>query len=186
MQVRDTNRNRRGMLVVGLVCLACQLALAPNVGMGYGRMNFAVIYATIFALSVGGRRGVLCGFAAGLVYDLSTTGPVGLMALLLTVASLVLGTQERNRLVDGLASTLATFGVTSLAVILAYHLVMLAVGQASGLGDVLVMRTLPSFALTFLAFVPFACVACRSAQGETGNPVRRQGRGSHFDLRGLR
>lgn len=186
MQVNDSGVSRRGMLVLGIVCLVLQLAIAPNLGLGNGRMNFALIYAVVFALSVGGRRAVACGFVAGLVYDLSTTGPIGLMAMLLTIASLVLGVQDRNRMMDGLPSTLATFGVASLAVIFCYHLAMLLMGQASDLGDVLVMRTLPSFALTFLAFLPFGYFLCRSAEGNSGNPLRRQGRGSHFDLRGLR
>lgn len=185
MQVNDSNRRRRSILVLGLVCLFLQLALAPSIGMGNGRINFALIYAAIFALEVGGQAGVLCGFFAGLVFDLSTTGPIGLMALLLTVTSAVLGVEERNRFVDGLPAMLAAFGVASLLVIFVYHLMMLFVGDATSLGDVLLMRTLPTFALTFVAFLPFAYVLCRSAEGGSGGGFRRSRRGSHFDIRGL-
>lgn len=185
MQVNDTNRRRRGIWVLGLVCLFLQLALAPNIGMGNGRINFALIYAAVFALSEGGVAGVLCGFFAGLVFDLSTTGPIGLMALLLTVMSSVLGVEERNRLVDGFAHTLSTFGVASLVVIFVYHLMMLFLGDATDLGDVLLMRTLPTFALTFIAFLPFAYFLCRSAEGGSGGAHRRSRRGGRFDIRGL-
>lgn len=185
MQVNDANRKRRNILVLGLVCLLLQLALAPNVGLGNGRIDFAIIYAAIFALAVGGRAGVLCGFFAGVVYDLSTTGPIGLMALLLTVMASVLGIEERNRLVDGLPSTLATFGVSSLVVTFVYHLMMLFLGQASDLADVLLLRTLPSFALTFVAFLPFAYFLCRSSEKGTGGGFRRRRRGGRFDVRGL-
>lgn len=185
MQVNDTNRNRRGMLVLGLACLLLQLALAPNVGIGNGRINFALIYAALVALMVGGRTGVISGFFAGLVFDLSTTGPIGLMALLLTVMASVLGLEERNRLADGLPQTLTTFGVASLAVVFVYHLMMLFVGQATDLGDVLLLRTLPTFALTFVAFIPFAYFLCRSSEGGSGGGLRRRRRGGRFDIRGL-
>lgn len=186
MQVNDQGRNRRSMLWLGILCLVLQLALAPNIGVGNGRINFALIYAAVFSLAVGGREGVLCGFFAGLLFDLSTTGPIGLMALLLTGMAYALGLEERNRFADGFPATLATFGVASLAVIFLYHLSMLVAGQASGLIDVLVMRTLPTFALTFVAFMPFAWFLCRSAEGGTGGLGRGRGRrGGHFELRGL-
>lgn len=184
MQVTDTSRNRRSMLWLGVACLVLQLALAPNIALGNGRINFALIYAAVFSLSVGGREGVLCGFFAGLVFDLSTTGPIGLMALLLTVMSYLLGAEERNRMADGFPATLAQFGVASLTVIFAYHLAMLMAGQADGIIDVLFMRTLPTFALTFIAFMPFAYVLCRSAEGSQGRFGRKR-RGNHLDMRGL-
>lgn len=185
MQVNDTSRNRRSMLWLGVACLVLQLALAPNIALGNGRVNFALIYAAVFSLSVGGREGVLCGFFAGLVFDLSTTGPIGLMALLLTVMSYALGAEERNRMADGFPATMALFGMASLSVIFVYHLSMLLAGQATDLVDVLVMRTLPTFALTFVAFIPFAYFLCRSAEGAAGGIGRRRRGGNHLDMRGL-
>lgn len=184
MQVNDQSRNRRSMLWLGILCLVLQLALAPSIGVGNGRINFALVYAAIFSLAVGGRDGVLCGFVAGIVFDLSTTGPIGLMALLLTGMAYVLGLEERNRFADGFPAVMATFGVASLAVIFLYHLCMLVSGQAADLIDVIVMRTLPTFALTFVAFMPFAWFLCRSAEGTAGGLGRRR-RGGHFELRGL-
>lgn len=185
MQVNDANRKRRGIWILGLVCLFLQLGLAPYIGLGNGRINFALVYAAIFSLAVGGQAGVLCGFFAGLVFDLSSTGPIGLMALLLTVMAAVLGIEERNRMVDGFPSTLSAFGLASFVVIFVYHLMMLFVGDATSLADVVLMRTLPTFALTFVAFMPFAYFLCRSAEGSSGNGLRRSRRGGHFDIRGL-
>lgn len=184
MQVNDTSHNRRSMLWLGVACLVLQLALAPNLALGNGRINFALAYAAVFALSVGGREGVLCGFFAGLVFDLSTTGPIGLMALLLTVMSYLLGNEERNRMADGFPTTMALFGVSSLVVVFLYHLAMLVAGEAGDLIDVIVMRTLPTFALTFVAFLPFAYFLCRNAEGAAGRLGRRR-RGNHLDMRGL-
>lgn len=98
MQVKDSNKNKRSIGWLALACLVLQLAVAPNFGIGNGRINFALIFSAVVALTIGGRTGVLCGFLAGFVFDLSTTGPVGLMALLLTVSSFQMGMECRNRL----------------------------------------------------------------------------------------
>lgn len=143
------------------------------------------MYAACYALIVGGRYGVVVGFVAGLVYDLSTTGPIGLMTLLLTVMSYVLGAEERNRFADGLPQSLATFGIAALAVEFAYHFVMLMMGQASSFADVLLVRTLPSFALTFVVFIPFGYFFTREALGARPRRVHRQHGGGHYSTKGL-
>lgn len=186
MQVTDENKNRVASLVMALLCLLLQVGVAPNLGLGEGRMNFALVYAACYALSIGGRRGVLAGFFAGLVYDLCTTGPVGLMAMLLTIMAYVLGIEERNRFADGLPQCLVTFGLGCLAVEVAYHFAMLMVGQASSLTDVLVIRALPSFALTFIVFLPFGYFFARDARGGARTRrVRRPRGGGHYSTKGL-
>lgn len=156
MQVADRNRDARTLAVLAVVCLVLQLALAPNVGLGNGRANFALVFALCVALQQGGRRAVIAGFAAGLVFDLSTTGPVGLMAFCLTVSSYVMGLGGRDRMSGDLASAATSAAACIVAVSLAYHLAMFLVGQASSLIDVVVFRTLPTALLTFVAFLPFA------------------------------
>lgn len=185
MQVKDTNKNRVSTLVVGLICLVLQLGVAPNLGLGEGRMNLALVFAACYALIVGGRSGVVVGFFSGLVYDLSTTGPIGLMTLLLTVMSYFLGVEERNRFADGFPQSLVTFGIASLAVEFAYHFVMLAMGQASSFADAFLVRTLPSFALTFVVFMPFGYYFTREALGARPRRVHRQRGGGHYSTKGL-
>lgn len=186
MQVNDANKNRVAALVVGLLCLFLQVGVAPNLGLGEGRMNLALVYAGCYALSVGGRKGVAAGFIAGLVYDLSTTGPIGLVAMLLTAMAYFLGAEERNRFADGLPQCLASFGISCLAVELAYHFVMLMMGQASSLGDAFVIRALPSFALTFVVFLPFGYYFAHDARTASHNKrVRRPRGGGHYSTKGL-
>lgn len=156
MQVADRNRDMRTIVVLAVVCLVLQLALAPNVGLGNGRANFALVFCACVALSRGGKRAVIAGFVAGLVFDLSTTGPVGLMAFCLTCASYLMGLEGRDRMSGDLASAATTFAVAALGVSFVYHLAMLLVGQADSLIDVLVFRTIPTALLTFVAFLPFA------------------------------
>ena len=182
MPKRDANRNRYGNIILAVVCFVLQLALAPNLGFGNGRFNFAVIYAFCISLLVGGRRGVVYSFFAGLVFDLSTTGPIGLMALLLTIDSYVLGLEERNRFADGSAACISSFAISSFVVIFAYHLTMLAMGQAESFTDAFVLRTLPTYAMTFVAYLFFNHHFTKDA---TGGVSARPRRGSHYSVKGL-
>ncbi|MGI6755387.1 MAG: rod shape-determining protein MreD [Atopobiaceae bacterium] len=182
MPKKDANRSRYGNIILALICFVLQLALAPNLTLGAGRFNFALIYAFCIAFLIGGRRAVIHGFMAGLIFDLATTGPFGLMTLLLCVMSYLLGLEGRNRFADGLGAALSSFAVSSFAVILIYHLTMLALGDASSLADVLIWRVLPSFALSFVAFCIFAWYFARdAAAGVSARPKR----GSHYSMKGL-
>ncbi|MDM8270919.1 rod shape-determining protein MreD [Thermophilibacter provencensis] len=181
MIVADKNRDVRTCVVLAVVCLVLQLALAPNLGLGNGRANLALVFASLMALLMGGSRGVIAGFVAGLVFDLSTTGPIGLMAFCLTVSSFVLGLEGRDRMSGDFASSVALFSGASLIVSLVYHLAMLLVGQASSFIDVLFLRTLPTAVLSIAFFLPFAYyfARLRSSGPSLG------GRGGHFSTKGL-
>lgn len=187
MQVADKNRDRRDVAVLALVCAVLQLALAPNIALGNGRANFALIFTACIAFNVGGRKGVLAGFFAGLFFDLSTTGPIGLMAGCCATAAYLMGQDGRNRMSGELGASVVEFSVATLAVSLVYHLAMLMVGQSSSLIDVLFLRTLPTAALTIVAFLPFALVFSRSTGGGPSLSVggRRRGGGAHLSTRGL-
>lgn len=188
MQVKDAGKTRRGTLALGMGCLLLQLAVAPHVTLGNGYANFGLVYAGVVALAIGGRKGVIAGFVGGLVFDLTSTTPIGLMAMILTVFGYVVGMEARNRFGDGLASALTTFGMGSLGVMLAYHLTMLLLGDASNLYDCLMLRAFPSFALTFLAFLPFAYWQVRATgkgRGRSkGSPGSHRG-SSHYDVSNL-
>ncbi|MGN0075710.1 MAG: rod shape-determining protein MreD [Parafannyhessea sp.] len=175
MQVKDTNKNKRSIGWLALVCLVLQLAVAPNLALGNGRINFALIFSAVVALTIGGRTGVACGFLSGLVFDLSTTGPVGLMALLLTISSFQMGMECRNRLAGEVGPSMMLFAIHAVLVSLFYHVAMLIVGQASSIFDVIVQRTLPTLLLTVIAFIPFAIIYSR---GE-GTGLGGRQRGSH-------
>ena len=184
MRVNDANRNRKLIAVVGLVCGVAQLALVPYLGIAQGRANLCLVAAACLALAIGGRVTVAAGFVAGLVFDLTTTGPVGLMAFELTLASFLLGLEARNRLSDDWSGSLQLFVVCALGVELAYGLAMLLVGQAGDLLGVLGLRTLPSVLLDVVSFV-LVGMLCRRLSGSSGHasfgpkPSLGGGRGRH-------
>jgi len=177
MQVNDINKNRHDSLVLALVCFLLQVALAPHLALANGHINFALIYCAVMALTVGGGFGVGCGFLAGLVFDLSTTGPMGLMTLLLTIASFVMGMETRNRLKDDVSAAVILFLIVSLLTCLLYNLAMFLVGLSGSLVDMLFLRTIPTFVLTSLAFLPFAYLNSRGSASRTlGLGLRGSGR----------
>lgn len=190
MQVADRGRETRDTIVLAVLCLVLQLALAPNVALGSGHPNFALIFSACVAMQVGGTRGVVAGFVSGLLFDLSSTTPIGLMAFCLTVASFCLGLEQRNRMAGDLGSAMGLFCAATLGVSLVYHLAMLLVGQASSIIDVVIFRALPAALLTVVFFVPFAYYYSRvrvsgPGIGGAGSLKAGAGRGTHFTRRGL-
>ena len=185
MQIQDRNRQRRTIVVLAVICGVLQLSFAHVIGLGSGHPNFALVFALCMALTRGGTTGVVCGFAAGLFFDLTTTGPMGLMALLLTVCAYLIGYKVRNGLAENTQAALVQGAIASFGVSLVYSLAMLVTGDASSILDVVVFRALPTALLSFLAFIPFALVLSRRGRqgmasgGAIGRTLgsRRGGRG---------
>ena len=165
MQVADRNRSHRTIVVLAVVCAVLELALAPNVALGLGRINFALVFAGCMAFSFGGRTGVISGFAAGLFFDLCTTGPIGLMALLCTVSAYLLGAEVRNKIATEPGHTVVEFAIATVIVSLLYHLMMLVMGDGSSIFDALFLRTVPTALLTVIAYLPFMLVLSRRDGG---------------------
>lgn len=155
MQIQDTNRYRHDAIVLGIVCLMLQLAVAPYIAIANGHPNFAFIFSATFALTVGGPTGVAMGFAAGIVYDLGASSPMGLMAFLLTLSSYILGIEARNKLNDDPGAALVNGLISCFAVSLLYGLAMLLTGSSTSFIDMILTRSLPSFFLTALFAIPF-------------------------------
>lgn len=182
MRVADRNRETRTTVVLAVVCLVAQLALAPNVALGNGRANFCLVFAASVALASGGTRAVVSGFVAGLVFDLSSTGPVGLMAFCLTLAAFALSGTARERVAGDFVPCVSRFAVIDGAVALVYHLAMLLVGQSDSLIDAVALRALPTAALTLVAFLPFAYLLTRVRV--PGSSLGSPRSGSHLPKRG--
>ena len=182
MQVKDHNRSRRSVASISAICFVCQFVLAPNIALGNGHPNFAFVCAALIALTVGGQAGVVGGFVCGLVYDLTATSPLGLMAGLLTIAAFVLGGEVRDRMVEDHMATIIPVGIAAFAVSLIYHLAMYVVGLEASLVDLIFLRTLPTALLTLIAYLPFAFGVGRR-HGGSGPTLGGSSRGgSHYAL----
>lgn len=188
MQVSDRNKNKQYVTTLAIVCGVLQLALAPSIQLGAGVASFALVFAACIALMQGGRTGIICGFCAGLFFDLTTTGPIGLMAFELTVTAFVLGMEGRNRLAEDTSAAVRDYAIAAFAVSVFYGIAMLIVGQSSSFVDAVFVRAIPTAILDVIAFLPFAYYLSRG----TGTPSLMGGRhssggrrGGHFSSRGL-
>lgn len=156
MIVNDSNKRRRVVLALFSVCAVAEAALGPNVAIAGGHINFMLIFSGCVALSFGGTYAVLCSFAAGLLFDLMTSGPVGAMAFLLTLSSFFLGAEDRDRMADDTKGACRLFFISAAATELAYQLCLVLTSQQGSFIDVVFLRWLPSTALDCVVFLPFA------------------------------
>ena len=182
MQVKDKNRSRRSTGLLALVCLFCEIGIAPNIALAGGHANFSLIFTAVVAMTLGGTPGVLCGFVAGLIYDLSSTTPIGLMAALCSCAAYSLGRESRDRLGDDTTLTMMQFTVVTFVVTLVYHIVMLVVDGPASIIDTLMFRTLPTVLLTVIFFIPFVLVLRGRHGGGTPSFGNSMKSGSHYAL----
>lgn len=175
MQVNDRSQNTRSISLIAAVCLVAEIAFAPYIALASGHPNFAFVFCAVIALTLGGKTGVICGFAAGLAFDLCTTGPVGLMAALLTLCAYALGVECRDRLSDDAVATLLPVIVADLSVALCYGIAMLVLGDSSSALDVIIFRVLPTALLTLVAYLPFAWLSGRGRKGPGSSLTGRRG-----------
>lgn len=112
MEFRNQGKTKHTFLATVLVALVLQAAIAPQISILGGRVNFMAVLAGVTALSGDSRKAVYTGFLAGLFYDFSAAVPVGVMTLLLSVGSYVLA-QAAGTAMGGFSSLsvqmLATF-----------------------------------------------------------------------------
>lgn len=177
MLVNDTNKRRRTVTILAVICAVLQVGFAPHLVIANGQPNFLLIFAGLVALQTGGSYAVVAGFLAGLFFDLVTTGPIGLMAGLLTVLGLVLGLGERSRLTDEAAGAVRLFAMGAAAVELLYQAGLAVAGQGAGIAEMLFARWLPSTVWDILLFLPFCWVLGHMQTGTPQLGNKRKGKG---------
>lgn len=158
MQVNDRNRNARNIGWLAAISLFLHLGIAPSITLAQGHPNFLFIFMGVVALSIGGRTGVLTGFAAGVVFDLCSTGPFGLGAMLFPISAFFLGMEVRDRIAEEPVMTIIPFSLASLSVSLLYNISMLIYGATGSFVEAVFYRGLPVAVLTTLFYVPYLLV----------------------------
>ena len=183
MIVNDPSRSRRSSIILAVVLALAQLALVPYLGLLGGRANLALVLVGCATLGGDAQKAPAIGFAAGLFFDLSGSGPIGLMALLLTGCAYLMAAADRSRVADDLAGAATLFVPAALAVELAYAVVLLVTGASSSFVDAVFLRALPGATLDCVVFGLVGLVLSR-AQGPASG-VGGRSRGSHLSVKGL-
>jgi rod shape-determining protein MreD len=179
--VNDLSKNRSTLIVLAVILAILQLAVVPNVAFMSGRANLCLVLVAVACLGGSTGSASAIGFACGLFYDLAGSGPIGLMALILTLAGFALAASGRSRVADDFGASLAIFIPLSLIVAGFYAIVLLVCGQSSSIVDAIFFRALPGAVLDCIAFVIVAFVLSRSSSGAV---VGGRG-GSRFSTKGL-
>lgn len=184
-ELNNAGPTRGRLIAIALVCLILHLAFAPQLRPFGGTFNFMLVLTASMAISVDSRSMVYIGFFSGLVYDLTTTGPIGLMSLLLALVGYGVAMISRG-LTSGVGmETLRVVIAAIFGVNMIYAVAMLLLGVESSVLTSIGVHGLASTVLDVLASVPFLLMAGAQA-GSRGFSARGRahGRGSRF--KGLR
>lgn len=187
MLVNNQAKVRRQAVILAVVLGLLQVALVPNFGIGSGRADLCLVYVACMCMGGDSQRAPFYGFFAGLFYDLTTTGPIGLMALILTVVGWGLSLAGQTKASEDLGPALAIFAPVAGIVNVVYALVLLAFGLTDGFIAAIFFHALPATILDIISFAIVAFVMSRSGGSGSGINSGRHavGKTSYTMKRGL-
>ena len=132
------------VLFVGcFVAFVLQIAIAPAVALFSAQPNFLLAFAVVIAIVSPGSAGPILPFVLGLLYDLTGSGPVGGMALLLVIACFAASRAFMVLDNDTVFMPIAIFVVVALAVEMSYGMLLMACGLSANPVEALLTRALP-------------------------------------------
>lgn len=185
MIVHDTGKSKRTAAVLAVVLLVLQLGFAPNIAILGGRANLALVFVGLTCLGGQPAHAPWQGFLAGLAYDLCGSGPIGLMAILLTLTAWVFAASDRPAPTEDATGALMAFVPMALVVGVAYAICLLVLGQAGSFVDAVFLRAIPGAVLDCLSFALASWVLAHTGAGpSSGLSLGAAGRkGSHYSLK---
>ncbi len=138
-------------IVVGVIlAVFLQVALAPYIAILGAMPNFIVVFVLIVALSRPHGFGAVLPFVLGLIYDLTTGGPVGAMAFSLTAFSYLAARLYSSLENDTLFMPLAIMALSILVIEVSYAVFLMMFGYNTGIVEALAYRVFPSLAYNLI------------------------------------
>ena len=120
-----------------------QVGLAPYIAIAGVVPNVLQLVVVTLALVEGPAAGATAGFAAGLLFDLLGSGPVGPMVLVLTVTGFMAGLLHENMFAEGWLLPLTVLAIASLASALAYGVLLDILGAGGPFFMAFFLKMLP-------------------------------------------
>jgi rod shape-determining protein MreD len=130
-------------VLVILVAWLLQTGLARYLAIGGVVPNALLVGVVTVALATGPNEGASAGFAAGLLFDLLSVGPVGPMALVLSVTGFVAGLLHEQLFAEGWLLPLTVMAIASVLSEVAYALILGLVGSPMPFWSTLATKMLP-------------------------------------------
>lgn len=130
-------------LIMALLGLILQSVLANAISIGHATPNFVIAFAIILSALYPTFASVVLSFAMGLLYNLITAGPVGAMALVLTLLSYLMVQLFSRMEAPNFFFALGIIAITIFLAELFYGLLTAAVVSGISVSEALVQRALP-------------------------------------------
>lgn len=116
MVFQDQTKQRSFLIAAAIICAFLQIGLAPHVHLFNAHPNFSLIFAGVAMAVLPGASSVLCGFFAGVFFDLTGVGPFGLMAFSLSLMNFLCGIDNSKRMGESWQETYRLFCIGAAAV----------------------------------------------------------------------
>ncbi len=158
MAYHDAPQTTRSLAILAIICCVLQVALAPQISVFGGRINFMLILAGVAALSEEPQTAVITAFFAGLFYDLTASVPVGLMSLLLSAGAFVLAHASGSAGGGLTPLSIQFFSIFALAVSLANGVALMILGVEGSIVAALLSHGLTSAIITAIVAIPFMMI----------------------------
>lgn len=158
MEFREQQKSSSSIIALVVISLILQAGLSSQVSIAGGTINFMLILTAVFALQGDASKTVIAGFLCGLYFDLTSSTPVGLMALLLTIGSFVLVHSSAVQGGSTTSSQVLIVFVFALAINVLFGLALFAMGVQTSLLIALFGHGLATSVLTAIVSFPVVAV----------------------------
>lgn len=113
-----------------VICaMVLQVGIAPHIAVGGVVPNLLLLVVVTLALVQGPRAGTVAGFAAGLLFDLIGTAPIGPAALTFCIVGFVAGSLQAHTFAEGWLLPLLILFIASLTAEVIYAIVLVVLGE---------------------------------------------------------
>lgn len=164
-------------VIGGIIAVLLQIIVAPALTLFAAIPNFIVAFCVVRAVVCPQQAGAVLPFVLGLLFDLIGGGPVGGMALVLVLVTVVASRAFMALNNDTLFMPVVIMLFSIVVVEVFYGIIVVACGAGVALGDALLYRALPCMlydGVIALLFYPIAIrVLVGRPLGQPGTPILR-------------
>ncbi|MDR2491980.1 MAG: rod shape-determining protein MreD [Coriobacteriales bacterium] len=162
----------RYVFLGGLAAFVAQVALAPNCAIAGVVPNLMIVATALTALSHSALRACVFGFVVGMLYDLASGGPLGVMALVSCIIGYALSTVTKGSFSESLLAKMAAVVLAALFGEMLHALVLGIIGYSADVLHSLVFVALPGVAFDALiglvALLVLNALGSRKGSGRSG------------------
>ncbi|QWT17062.1 rod shape-determining protein MreD [Collinsella sp. zg1085] len=151
----DTHPRRRGLpIAVIVVALVLQIGLVPHISLFGARPNCMMALAVGMSLGMQPGNAVLLGFGAGLVFDLTSSLPIGLMTGILSIGCFAISSVSKSMQRGVTQHNIRLSAITIFSITLIYALALVILRIELNIVNSLLISGVLSAAFTLILCLP--------------------------------